>query len=77
MTLIEPSISQKEKDKSDSKKPTRINNATNNVEWEFELAAGETKELTLKYSVEHPASEEIESTVTYTDADGTRPSTSD
>jgi len=33
----------------------------NNVEWNLEIAAGETKELVLKYSIEHPSNEQIES----------------
>lgn len=61
---MEPAINQKEK--VDVKKPARVNSVTNNVEWEFELAGGDTKELVLKYTVEHPASEEIENVVTDT-----------
>lgn len=61
---MEPAINLKEKDKVDVKKPVRVNSTTNNVEWEFELAGAETKELVLKYTVEHPASEEIETTIT-------------
>ena len=69
MTLIEPAINQKEKEKADLKKPVRLNSNTNNVEWEFELAAGETKELVLKYTVEHPANEELDTITSFAESD--------
>ncbi len=50
--------------KYDPTKPIRLNKM-NNVEWDLEIPAGETKELLMKYSVEHPAGEEVESNVVH------------
>lgn len=60
VNLIEPvglKIGQREK--PDYTKPIRINN-NHNVEWEFDLASGKEQECVLKYSVEHPASKQID-----------------
>ena len=37
----------------------------NNIEWDLDLAASESKDLTLRYVVEHPATEEIDNSVTH------------
>ncbi|CAH8615430.1 unnamed protein product [Heterobilharzia americana] len=55
--LIEPSI--KNPDKYDPSKPVRISK-TKMVEWDIELAPYETRELVLKYLVEHPAIKDID-----------------
>ncbi|CAH8871021.1 unnamed protein product [Trichobilharzia szidati] len=55
--LIEPSI--KNPDKYDPNKPVRISK-TKMVEWDIELAPYETRELVLKYLVEHPAIKDID-----------------
>ena len=60
VTLQEPVI--KHPEKHDMSKPTRLNKH-NNVEWELEISANEIKELTLKYSIEHPMGEDLESMV--------------
>ncbi|KAK4475080.1 hypothetical protein MN116_000763 [Schistosoma mekongi] len=55
--LIEPSI--KNPDKYDPTKPVRISK-TKLVEWDVELAPYESRELVLKYLVEHPAIKDID-----------------
>ena len=62
MTLQEPVI--KHPEKYDKTKPIRLNKL-NNVEWDLEIGTNETKELTLKYTVEHPIAEEVDSTVVH------------
>ncbi|XP_070568310.1 protein F37C4.5-like isoform X4 [Ptychodera flava] len=59
VTLQEPSI----KDKNDKSKPVRMNK-NNNIEWYLEIPSCSSHELVLKYSVEHPSSEDIEVTET-------------
>ncbi|VDP67929.1 unnamed protein product [Echinostoma caproni] len=59
VNLIEPSI--KHPEKYDRNKPIRMNKF-NNVEWDLDLQPGETRELTLKYSIEHPANEDLDVT---------------
>ena len=65
VTLQEPVI--KHPEKYDKTKPIRLNKL-NNVEWDLEIGTNETKELTLKYTVEHPISEELDSTVVHISA---------
>ncbi|TNN05892.1 Protein F37C4.5, partial [Schistosoma japonicum] len=55
--LIEPSI--KNPDKYNPTKPVRISK-TKLVEWDVELAPYESRELVLKYLVEHPAIKDID-----------------
>lgn len=50
--LIEPQI-------RDNAKYARINKQ-NNLEWELQVSAGESKELILKYQVDHPKGEQLE-----------------
>ena len=57
MTLVEPVI--KHSQTYDPTKPIRLNKQ-NNIEWELQLEASETKEILLKYSIDHPANETIE-----------------
>ncbi|XP_078001409.1 protein F37C4.5-like isoform X1 [Glandiceps talaboti] len=59
VTLQEPSI----KDKNDKSKPVRMNK-NNNIEWFLEIPSCTSHELVLKYSVEHPSTEDIEVTET-------------
>ncbi len=40
-------------------------NKDNNVEWQLELQPSETKEITLKYVVEHPSSKKLTSYVVH------------
>lgn len=49
-------------DKSD-KKPIRLTKQ-NNVQWDVDIPAGETKDIVLKYSVDHPAAEEVDTSLT-------------
>jgi hypothetical protein len=60
VTLIEPVI--KHPEKYDRSKPIRLNKF-NNIEWELEIPPGESKELTLKYAVEHPIAEEVDASI--------------
>ena len=60
VTLLEPVI--KHPEKYDRSKPTRLNKH-NNIEWEVDVGPGETKELSLKYNVEHPNTEEVEASI--------------
>ncbi|PAA74828.1 hypothetical protein BOX15_Mlig004911g2 [Macrostomum lignano] len=60
VSLIEPQV--KHPEKYDRQKPIRVNKA-NNVEWDIDLEAGESKELVLRYSIEHPAGEILDYTV--------------
>lgn len=62
VTLQEPVI--KHPEKYDRTKPIRLNKL-NNVEWDLEIGTNETKELTLKYSVEHPVGEEVDSSIVH------------
>ncbi|CAH1799374.1 unnamed protein product [Owenia fusiformis] len=55
--LQEPVI--KHPEKYDKNKSTRLNRM-NNVEWDIDIPGGETKELTLKYVIEHPVLEDVE-----------------
>ncbi|BHF74318.1 hypothetical protein SprV_0501740300 [Sparganum proliferum] len=57
VSLLEPTI--KHPEKYDRSKPIRMNK-NNNIEWDIELHPGESKELTLRFSVEYPAVEELE-----------------
>ena len=67
MTLNEPLI--KHPEKYDLSKPIRLNK-TNNVEWDLEIGPNETKEISLRYTVEHPVGEVVDSTtVHYTAGD--------
>ncbi len=66
MTLNEPVI--KHPEKHDSKKPVRLNKM-NNVEWDLEIAPNETKDLVLRYTVDHPVNEELASSVAHFNAD--------
>ena len=61
VNLIEPnpkSISMKQQEKS-TNPPIRLNKQ-NNIEWSLDIAAGETKEVSLKYTIDHPHSEDID-----------------
>ncbi|XP_064629545.1 uncharacterized protein LOC135488724 isoform X9 [Lineus longissimus] len=60
VNLLEPVI--KHPEKYDRSKPIRLNKF-NNIEWELEIPPGEGKELTLKYSVEHPVAEEVDASI--------------
>ena len=60
MNLQEPVI--KHPEKYDKSKPIRINKQ-NNVEWDLEINPGESKEVTLKYVVEYPVNEDVETSV--------------
>ncbi|KAK4475703.1 hypothetical protein MN116_000968 [Schistosoma mekongi] len=60
VSLLEPTI--KHPEKYDKNKPIRMNKY-NNVEWDLDLGPGEIRELTLKYSVEHPISEDLDVSV--------------
>ena len=51
--LVEPSLDLKHPDKSKDKDVTL--NKNNNLEWNLEINKQETKEVTLKYIVDHPA----------------------
>ncbi|CAH8612527.1 unnamed protein product [Schistosoma intercalatum] len=55
--LIEPSI--KNPEKYDPTKPIRISK-TKSIEWDIELAPYESRELVLKYLVEHPSIKDID-----------------
>uniref|UniRef100_A0A0X3PE15 Protein F37C4.5 n=1 Tax=Schistocephalus solidus TaxID=70667 RepID=A0A0X3PE15_SCHSO len=57
VSLLEPTI--KHPEKYDRSKPIRMNR-NNNIEWDIELHPGESRELTLRFSVEYPAVEELE-----------------
>ncbi|KAF7261226.1 hypothetical protein EG68_01826 [Paragonimus skrjabini miyazakii] len=61
VNLLEPVI--KHPEKYDRTKPIRMNKS-NNVEWDLDLGPAETKELTLKYSIEHPVNEDLDVSVT-------------
>lgn len=65
VTLQEPVI--KHPEKYDRTKPTRLNKL-NNVEWDVEIGTNETKELTLKYTVEHPVTEEVDTSIVHISA---------
>jgi len=60
--LLEPVI--KHPERYDPSKPIRMNKM-NNVEWEVEIPAGQFTELTLKYSIDHPINEEVETNVVH------------
>ncbi|CAH8591381.1 unnamed protein product [Schistosoma turkestanicum] len=60
VNLLEPTI--KHPEKYDKNKPIRMNKF-NNVEWDLDLGPGEIRELTLKYSVEHPVNEDLDVSV--------------
>ncbi|VDQ00868.1 unnamed protein product, partial [Trichobilharzia regenti] len=60
VSLLEPTI--KHPEKYDRNKPIRMNKY-NNVEWDLDLGPGEIRELTLKYSVEHPINEDLDVSV--------------
>ncbi|XP_074653820.1 protein F37C4.5-like isoform X4 [Tubulanus polymorphus] len=60
VTLVEPVI--KHPEKYDRSKQVRLNKF-NNIEWDLEIPANESKELTLKYTVEHPTTEEVDASV--------------
>ncbi|CAH8603576.1 unnamed protein product [Schistosoma mattheei] len=55
--LIEPLI--KNPEKYDPTKPIRISK-TKSIEWDIELAPYESRELVLKYLVEHPSIKDID-----------------
>ncbi|CAH8643680.1 unnamed protein product [Heterobilharzia americana] len=63
VSLLEPTI--KHPEKYDRNKPIRMNKF-NNVEWDLDLGPGEIRELTLKYSVEHPINEDLDVSVSET-----------
>ena len=55
VNVIEPVIPVlKKNEKPSADQPIKLNDK-NNVEWILEIPASETKELSLKYTVEHPA----------------------
>ena len=60
--LQEPVI--KHPEKHDRSKPVRLNRQ-NNVEWDLDIPAGEKKELVLKYTVDCPVLEEVETCVAH------------
>ncbi|CAH8655058.1 unnamed protein product [Schistosoma rodhaini] len=60
VNLLEPTI--KHPEKYDKNRPIRMNKF-NNVEWDLDLGPGEIRELTLKYSVEHPINEDLDVSV--------------
>ncbi|KAL3314128.1 hypothetical protein Ciccas_007262 [Cichlidogyrus casuarinus] len=60
VSLLEPVI--KHPEKYDRGKPIRMNK-NHNVEWDLDLQSNEVRELCLKFSVEHPANEELEVSV--------------
>ncbi|CAH8650602.1 hypothetical protein MS3_00002923 [Schistosoma haematobium] len=60
VSLLEPTI--KHPEKYDKNRPIRMNKF-NNVEWDLDLGPGEIRELTLKYSVEHPINEDLDVSV--------------
>ncbi len=64
---MEPVI--KHPEKYDKSKPIRLNKL-NNIEWDLEIGTNESKELTLKYTIEHPVLEEVESNVIHISAPG-------
>lgn len=57
VTLVEPNIP---KVKQGSAPPNPHLNTENNVEWKLELAAEETKTVTVQYTVEFPVTKEVE-----------------
>ncbi|XP_041355012.1 protein F37C4.5-like isoform X4 [Gigantopelta aegis] len=63
VTLIEPTIDMKHPEKNQDVSLTK----NNHVVWQLKLDKQETREITLRYSVEHPASEEIESKEVFQD----------
>ncbi|CAL8085298.1 unnamed protein product [Calicophoron daubneyi] len=60
VNLLEPVI--KHPERYDRSKPIRMNKS-NNVEWALDLGPGEAKELTLKYSIEYPPTEDLDVSV--------------
>ncbi|XP_050390370.2 protein F37C4.5 isoform X4 [Patella vulgata] len=56
VNLVEPVIDLKHPEKN---KDIRINTKQNHIEWDLEVGKQETRTITLKYTVELPASEEI------------------
>ncbi|XP_059165449.1 protein F37C4.5-like [Physella acuta] len=60
VNLLVPAIDLKHPEKSEKVKLTK----NNHIEWEVELKGTEKSELVLKYSVEHPANEDLETTTT-------------
>ncbi len=57
MTLLEPVIA-KQKQGSPSLNPKL--NSQNNVEWRLELGPGESRSVTIYYTVEFPVNKEVE-----------------
>ena len=57
VTLVEPNIP---KVKQGAPPPNPKLNTQNNVEWRLELKAGETRSITIQYTVEFPANKEVE-----------------
>ena len=57
VTLVEPNIP---KQKTGAPPPNPKLNAQNNVEWRLNLNAEETRSITIHYTVEFPASKEVE-----------------
>ncbi|CAD5117308.1 DgyrCDS6095 [Dimorphilus gyrociliatus] len=65
VNLIEPcGLKLGPQEKVDYSKPIRINKQ-NNIEWEFDLGSGKEKACLLKYSIEHPASKQIDTIEIY------------
>ncbi|ESP04072.1 hypothetical protein LOTGIDRAFT_230318 [Lottia gigantea] len=59
VNLLEPAIDLKHPEKN---KDTRLNTKQNHIEWDLDVGKQETKTVTLKYSLEYPANEEIDHT---------------
>lgn len=57
VTLTEPVIG---KQKQGAPPPNPKLNGSNNVEWRLELKAEETRSVTIQYTVEFPASKQVE-----------------
>jgi len=57
VTLVEPNIP---KQKQGAPPPNPRLNTQNNVEWRLELKAGETRTVTIQYTVEFPANKKVE-----------------
>ncbi len=55
--MLEPVIPKHEKD---AEKMAYRLNKDNNLEWDFNVKAGDTKTVQVKYSVDHPKNDQIE-----------------
>ncbi len=57
VTLVEPVIA---KQKQGAPAPNPKLNSQNNVEWRLELSPGESRSVTIYYTVEFPVNKEVE-----------------